>query len=125
MLARGSNQASKGEQQTERNEEPGVPPGRTGPAVASDRQAVRVYDVDAPYPQFAWQIANDGSGWSSSRIPIGGSWGTMQLAAANINGEVVAPGNSQPARKSMGPAVWRTSTFTTGREPPAAHGRTR
>ena len=60
----------------------------TGPAVASGGQAVRVYDVDAAYPQFAWQIANDGSGWSSWRMPIGGSWGTMQPAAANINGEV-------------------------------------
>jgi hypothetical protein len=60
----------------------------TGPAVASDGQAVRVDDVDAAYPQFGWQIANDGSGWSSSRMPIGGSWGTMQPAAANINGEV-------------------------------------
>jgi len=30
MLAQGSNQASKGEQQTERNEEPGVPPGEGG-----------------------------------------------------------------------------------------------
>jgi len=29
--------------------------------VASDGQA-RVYDVDAAYPQFVWQIANDGLG---------------------------------------------------------------
>jgi hypothetical protein len=56
--------------------------------VASDGQAVRVYDVDAAYPQFAWQIANDRSRWSSRRMPIGESWGTMQLAAASINGEV-------------------------------------
>ena len=56
--------------------------------MASDGQAVRVYDVDAAYPQFAWQIANDRSRWSSWRMPIGGSWGTMQPAAASINGEV-------------------------------------
>jgi hypothetical protein len=56
--------------------------------VASGGQAVRVYEVDAAYPQFAWQIADDGSGRSSRRMPIGESWGTMQLAAASINGEV-------------------------------------
>jgi hypothetical protein len=85
--------------------------------VASDGQAVRVYDVDAAYPQFAWQVANDGSGWSSWRMPIGGSWGTMQPAAANINGEVdlltywctgdaggdpaVARRRARPARRSV------------------------
>ena len=78
----------QGEQQTERNERARCPAWGTGPAVVSDGQAVRVYDVDAAYPQFAWQIANDDSGWSSWRMPIGGSWGTMQPAAANINGEV-------------------------------------
>ena len=56
--------------------------------MASDGLAVPVYDVDAAYPQFAWQIANDRSRWSSRRMPIGESWGTMQLAAASINGEV-------------------------------------
>ncbi|HEY6559150.1 MAG TPA: hypothetical protein VI072_17825 [Polyangiaceae bacterium] len=58
------------------------------PAVVSDGQAVRLFAVGSGFPQWVWQSANDGSGWSVWRKPIGGSWGTRQPAAANINGEI-------------------------------------
>ena len=85
---RAATRHSTGDQQTERNEEPGVPPGEPARPWPPTAWPSAVYDVDAAYPQFAWQIANDRSRWSSRRMPIGGSWGTMQPAAASINGEV-------------------------------------
>jgi hypothetical protein len=60
----------------------------TAPAIVSDGEAVHLYALDAAFPQWAWQIVNNGSGWSSWRKPVGGSWGTRQPAATNINGEV-------------------------------------
>ncbi|HMJ10867.1 MAG TPA: hypothetical protein VK524_05645 [Polyangiaceae bacterium] len=58
------------------------------PVLVSDGQAVRVFAVTSAFPQWAFQSANDGSGWSEWRKPIGGSWGTRQPAAASINGEI-------------------------------------
>jgi hypothetical protein len=58
------------------------------PGIVSDGTTVRLFAVGSGFPEWAWQSANNGSGWSVWRKPIGGSWGTRQPAAANINGEI-------------------------------------
>jgi hypothetical protein len=68
----------------------GTPPATWGvaPAIVSDGSAVRVFEHGSAFPQSAWQIANDGSGWSGWRKTLAPSMGTRQPAAAHINGEV-------------------------------------
>jgi hypothetical protein len=68
----------------------GTPPVSWGfaPTMVFDGTAVRVIAHDGTFPNAAWQIANDGSGWSSWRKLLSGSGATSQAAAADVNGEV-------------------------------------
>lgn len=68
----------------------GTPPVTWGyaPAIVSDGQAVRVIGLDVNFPQYAWQNANDGSGWSDWRRALSGSTGTYQPVATNVHGEI-------------------------------------
>ena len=68
----------------------GTPPVTWGyaPAIVADGHGVRVIGLDVNFPQYAYQIANDGSGWSSWRRALSGSTGTKQPVATNVNGEV-------------------------------------